>query len=44
MGVSAFDTHVRIRPPCVIIRTPYIPLDKYILLMNQSEKSQLHYL
>ena len=28
MGVSVFGTHVRIRTPCVIIRTPYIPLNK----------------
>ena len=31
-GVSVFGTHVRIRTvsvgPCVIIRTPYIPLNK----------------
>ena len=26
--VSVFGTHVRILTPCVIIRTPYIPLDK----------------
>ena len=28
MGVSVLGTHVRIRTPCVIIRTPYIPIDK----------------
>ena len=28
MGVSIFGTPVRIRTPFVIIRTPYIPLDK----------------
>ena len=27
MGVSVFGTHVRIRIPNAIIRTPYIPLD-----------------
>ena len=27
-GVSVFGTYVRIRTPCVIIRTSYIPLDK----------------
>ena len=26
--MSVFGTDVRIRTPCVIIRTPYIPLDK----------------
>ena len=36
-------TYVRIRTPCVIIRTPYIRLDK-LHIMNQSEKLQLHYL
>ena len=32
MGVSVFGTHVRIRIPCVIIRTPYIPLDKLYII------------
>ena len=32
MGVSVFGTHVRIRTPCVIIRTPYIPLDKLYII------------
>ena len=27
-GVSVFGHGYRIRTPCVIIRTPYIPLDK----------------
>ena len=31
-GVSVFGTHVRIRTPCVIIRTPYIPLDKLYII------------
>ena len=26
--MSVFGTHIRIRTPCDIIRTPYIPLDK----------------
>ena len=30
--VSVFETHVRIRAPCVIIRTPYIPLDKLYII------------
>ena len=30
--MSVFDTHVRIRTPCVIIRTPYIPLDKLYII------------
>ena len=39
-GVSVFGTHIRI--PCVIIRSPYIPLEPYItliyiLLKNQSD-------
>ena len=32
MEVSVFGTHVRIRTPCVIIRTPYIPLDKLYII------------
>ena len=31
-GVSVFGTHVRIRTPCVIIRTPYIQLDKLYII------------
>ena len=31
-GESVFGTHVRIRTPCVIIRTPYIPLDKLYII------------
>ena len=31
-GVSVFGTHVRIRIPCVIIRIPYIPLDKQYII------------
>ena len=31
-GVSVFGTHVRIQKPCVIIRTPYIPLDKLYII------------
>ena len=27
-GVTVFGTHALIRIPCIIIRTPYIPLDK----------------
>ena len=48
---SVFGTHVRIQTPCVIIRTvsqsvghPIYHLINYILLMNQSDKLQLHYL
>ena len=32
MEVSVFGTHVRIRKPFVIIRTPYIPLDKLYII------------
>ena len=32
MRVSAFGTHVRIRTPCVMIRTPYITLDKLYII------------
>ena len=31
-GVSVFGTHVRIRTHCVIIWTPYIPLDKLYII------------
>ena len=31
-GVSVFGTHVRIRTPYVIIRTPNIPLDKLYII------------
>ena len=31
-GVSVFATRVRIRTPFVIIRTPYIPLDKLYII------------
>ena len=31
-GVSVFGTHVRIQTPCVIIRTPYIPLDEHYII------------
>ena len=31
-GVSLFVTRVRIRTPCVIIRTPYIPLYKLYII------------
>ena len=32
MGVSVFGAHDRIRTPSVIIRTPYIPLDKLYII------------
>ena len=32
MGVSVFGTHVRMRSPCVIIRTPYMPLGKLYII------------
>ena len=32
MIIDIFGTHVRIRTPCVIIRTPYIPLDKLYII------------
>ena len=41
--MSVFGIHVRIRTPCVIVRTPYIPLDK-LYIINESDKLQLHYL
>ena len=31
-GVSVFGTHVRIWVPYVIIRTPYLPLDKLYII------------
>ena len=31
-GLFVFGTHVRIRTPCVIIMTPYIPLDKLYII------------
>ena len=30
--VSVFGTHVRLWTPCVIIRIPYIPLDKLYII------------
>ena len=39
--MSVFGTHVRIRTPCVIIRTPYIPLDKLYIIDEPSDKLQL---
>ena len=50
MGVSVFGTDVRIRIypykgiPCVIIRTPYIPLDKLYIIDESIRKLHLHYL
>ena len=35
--VSVFGTHVRIRTPCVIIRTPYIPIN-IIYIIDESIK------
>ena len=32
MEMSVFGTHVRIRTPCIIIQTPYIPLDKLYII------------
>ena len=32
MGVSVFGHGYRIRTHCVIIRTPYIPLDKLYII------------
>ena len=37
-GVSVFGTHVRIRTPCVIIRTPYIPLNKLYIIDESIRK------
>ena len=36
-GVSVFGTRVRIRTPCVIIRTPYIPLNK-LYIIDESKR------
>ena len=36
--VSVFGTHVRIRTPCVIIWTPYIPLDKLYIIDESIRK------
>ena len=33
-----FGTHVRIRIPCVIIRTPYITLDKLCIIDESIRK------
>ena len=38
--ISVFGTHVRIPTPCIIIRTPYIPLDK-LHSIDESELRKL---
>ena len=32
MGVSVFGTNILIRTPCVIMRTPFIPLHKLYII------------